>query len=119
MLRTTFRTALTLALLGSSAAFALAQAQAQVTPIQTGNQATLRAKSILGASVSLQTGTGVGTVEDIILNSDGVVDYLIVSEGGKLVTVPWEAAKFNHERRTAVINITPEQFRQVPTFTQD
>jgi sporulation protein YlmC with PRC-barrel domain len=76
-----------------------------------------RAKSILGAQVSLQGGTGIGTIEDIVLNTDGVIDYLIVSEGGKLITVPWEAAKFNHEKRTAVINITQDQFRQIPTYT--
>jgi hypothetical protein len=94
---------------------------AQVAQTQTGTTSTtaLRAKQILGAPVSLQGSANVGTVEDIVLNGDGVIDYLIVSEGGKLVTVPWEAAKFNHERRTAVISITPDQFRQVPTFTVD
>jgi sporulation protein YlmC with PRC-barrel domain len=115
MLRNTLRTALSLTVLTTLAGLALAQAQVQTTT----NQPTLRAKSIMGAQVSLQGGTGVGTVEDIILNTDGVVDYLIVSEGGKLVTVPWEAAKFNYEKRTAVINISPEQFRQIPTFSVD
>src|SRR5438045_249179 len=104
MLRNSLRTTFAIALLTAAAGILLAQ----VVQTQTGTTTTtaLRAKQILGAQVSLQGSTNVGTVEDIVLNNDGVIDYLIVSEGGKLVTVPWEAAKFNYERRTAVINIT-------------
>jgi hypothetical protein len=120
MLRKVLRTASAFALLTASASLALAQVQVQV---QTGQPAAgahaMRAKSILGATVNLQGGTGIGTVHDIVFNDDGVIEYLVVSEGGKLVTVPWEAAKFNYAQRTAVINITPEQFRQIPTYTVD
>jgi len=118
MLRTSLRTTFALALLTTTAGIVLAQ----VVQTQTGTTTTapLRAKQLLGAQVSLQGGTtSVGTIEDIVLNNDGVVDYLIVSERGKLVSVPWDAAKINFERRTAVINITPDQFRQIPTFTVD
>jgi len=31
--------------------------------------------------------------------------------------VPWQAAKFNFEQRTATVNITQSQYQQVPTFT--
>ena len=54
---------------------------------------------------------------DIVFDDEGVIDYFIVSQNGKLVTVPWEAAKFNFEKRTAVINITPEQYQKIPTYT--
>ncbi len=77
------------------------------------------ANSIIGATVNLQGGSGVGTVHDFVLNDDGVVEYLIVSDNGKLVTVPWEATQFNFAKRTAVINISPEQYRQVPTYTAE
>jgi sporulation protein YlmC with PRC-barrel domain len=121
MLRTALHTGSALTLLVLSASLGWAQVQTQPAP-GTGTGAgthALRAKSILGATVSLQGGTSVGTVHDIVFNDDGVVDYLIVAEGGKLVTVPWEAAKFNFEKRTAVINITPERFRQIPTYTAE
>jgi sporulation protein YlmC with PRC-barrel domain len=88
------------------------------TPIQPAGQA-LRAKSILGSTVSLEGGTNVGTVADIILNEEGVVDYLVVAEGNKLVTVPWDAAKFNFERRTVTVNIPVAKFREIPTYTTD
>jgi hypothetical protein len=80
---------------------------------------TVRAKSILGAKVSVKGETSVGTVEDIVLSSEGVVDYLIVSQDGKLTTVPWEVAKFDYEKRTAVISIPIETYRKIPTYTVD
>jgi hypothetical protein len=113
MLRTALRTASALALLAAATVLALGQ-----TPAGTGSSATaVRAKNLLGATVTLQGGTRAGTVEDIVLSNDGVVDYLIVSEGGKLVTVPWDAVQFNYEKRTATINIAPEQYRRIPTYT--
>jgi sporulation protein YlmC with PRC-barrel domain len=76
-----------------------------------------RAKMLMGAKVYISGGTAVGTVQDIILTDEGVVDYLIVSEDGKLVTVPWEAARFDTAKRTATIEITRERFRKIPTYT--
>jgi len=80
---------------------------------------TVRAKSLLGTRVSLSGGTEAGTIEDIVLSGEGVVDYLIVSSDGKLVSVPWDVTKFDYERRTAVINVTPEVYRRIPTYTVD
>src|SRR5215207_9103805 len=80
---------------------------------------TVRAKSILGAKVNVKGDTSVGTVEDIVLSSEGVVDYLIVSQEGKLTTVPWDVAKFDYERRTAVISIPIETYRKIPTYTSE
>jgi hypothetical protein len=114
MLRTALHTGLALAALFAATGLALAQPNAQPG---SGPHQSLRAKSILGASVSLQGGASAGTVHDIVLTEEGVVDYLIVSEGAKLVTVPWDAVKFNFEKRTAVINITSEKFREIPTFS--
>ena len=56
-------------------------------------------------------------MDDFVLSDEGVVDYLIVNDGGKLVTVPWEAARFDFEKRTATIEITRERYKEIPTFT--
>src|SRR5262245_55649747 len=79
-----------------------------------------RAKSVLGSQVTIQGGLAIGTVDDIIFSDDGYIDYLVVLNQGKYVSVPWQAAKFNFERQNATVsvNITPQQFQQVPTFTQ-
>jgi len=77
-----------------------------------------RAKQILGSKVTLEGNSSVGTVEDIAIDEHGNVDYLIVmNSDNKLVTVPWDAARFNAEKRVAVVHIAPEKFRQVPTYT--
>jgi len=107
MLRTAVRTASALALVAFLAAPVLGD-----TP-----PGAVRAKNLIGTTVSLQGGKQAGTVQDIVLSQDGVVDYLIVSAGGKLVTVPWQAAKFNYEKRSATINLTPEQFQRIPTYS--
>jgi len=86
------------------------------TPADEGQH--FRAKQILGAKVGLEGNTSAGTVDDIVLDESGNVDYLIVANSeNKLVTVPWDAARFNVEKRTAVIQIQPEQFQKIPTYT--
>jgi PRC-barrel domain len=80
---------------------------------------TFRAKAVLGSKVSIQGDLVIGTVDDIIFTDDGYVDYLVVANEGKYVPVPWEAAKFNFQQRTAVVNITQERFREVPTYTAE
>jgi hypothetical protein len=79
-----------------------------------------RAKQILGSKVSLDGDREAGTVDDIVFGENGAIDYLVVvNSDSKLVTVPWEAARFNAERRTAVIHIAPERFQEIPTYTAE
>src|SRR5262245_36781673 len=67
-----------------------------------------RAKQVLGTKVSITGGLAIGTVDDVVFSDAGQIEYLIVANEGKLVTVPWEAAKFNFEKQTATLNITQE-----------
>lgn len=76
-----------------------------------------RVKQVLGAKISLKDGVSIGTVDDVVFNDLGQIDYLIVNNDSKLVTVPWEAAKFNFEKQTATVNISQEQYRVIPTYT--
>lgn len=77
---------------------------------------TYRAKQILGSKIMIGT-SSVGTVDDIIFDNAGNLEYLIVANEGKLVTVPWDAAKFDLKAQTATLNITPEVYRTIPTYT--
>lgn len=88
-----------------------------VQPGATGAMTTYRAKQVLGSKVFITGNTGVGTVEDIVFDDHGNLEYLIVSDGGKLVTVPWSAAKFDVAHQTATIAIAPEQYKAIPTYT--
>ena len=112
------RTALhALAVLLAASALLAAQERPAVRP---GDGRVARApRSILGSRVMIQGGTSVGTVEDVVLSDEGVVDYLIVARDGKMVTVPWDAAKFDYEKRVVTVPVTQEVFRKVPTFTSE
>jgi hypothetical protein len=79
--------------------------------------ATYRAKQILGTKVMLQGDSAAGTVDDLVFDDAGNLEYVIVDNGGKLTTVPWEAAKFNLEKKTAVLPLTAEQYKVIPTYT--
>jgi hypothetical protein len=79
-----------------------------------------RAKEVLGAKVQIEGERSVGTVDDIVLDDQGNVDYLIVLAADKdLVTVPWDAAVFQPKQRVAKIAISQEKFEQVPTYTTE
>jgi PRC-barrel domain len=121
MLRTALRTASALAIFAATLGVIFAQPPEVRKTQKPSAQMALRAKSILGATVQLHgsASASVGTIEDIVFDDEGVIDYFIVSEKGRMVTVPWEAAKFNFEKRTAEINLAPDQFSKVPSYTAE
>jgi hypothetical protein len=84
-------------------------------PVETHH--AYRAKQVLGAKVSLKGDLSIGTVDDIVFSDAGQIEYLIVANEGKLVTVPWEAAKFDFEKQTATLSITQDQYKVIPTYT--
>ncbi|MBA4187230.1 MAG: hypothetical protein C0467_04345 [Planctomycetaceae bacterium] len=88
------------------------EAQPEATSV-----ATYRAKQILGAKILIQGNTAIGTVDDIIFDSAGNMDYLVVVNEGKFITVPWDATKFDLKTQTALLNITPEIYKMIPTYT--
>ena len=73
---------------------------------------------VLGSKVAIQGYVSSGSVEDIVFDDAGNLEYLIIANEGKLVTVPWEAAaKFNFDQRVATVNITADQYKSIPTYT--
>jgi hypothetical protein len=79
---------------------------------------TYRAKEVLGLKLSIQNNVALGTVDDIVFDEAGNLDYLIVATGdNKLITVPWESARFDLQKRTGIVSITPEVYKTIPTYT--
>jgi len=78
---------------------------------------TFRAKEVLGTKVSITGGTEIGTVEDLVFDDAGNLEYMVVDNGGKLITVPWEAAKFDLGKKTATLSITQDVYKTIPTYT--
>ena len=121
MLRTFSRGTAAAALLLTTGLFAsaqqppVAQPPGQVQAAPSGQ--TFRAKQVLGTKVFIAGNVAVGTVDDLVFDDAGNLDYMIVLNEGKLVTLPWEAATFNFQQKTALVNITAEKFRIIPTYT--
>jgi hypothetical protein len=78
---------------------------------------TYRAKQILGSRMSIGGTTAVGTVDDIVFDSAGNLEYLVVGNDGRLVTVPWDAAKFDVKAQTGTLSIAPDAYGKIPTYT--
>lgn len=75
-----------------------------------------RVKQILGTKIHIQGNIAIGTVDDVVFGEDGRIEYLLVLNDGKFVTVPWKAATFNFDKQVGVVNLTPEQYRVIPNY---
>lgn len=121
MMNKKLRTAAALIFLGTGVP---AVAQPPVQPVQqppvterTTAAPSYRAKQVLGSKVMIEGNTSIGVVDDLVFDAAGNMDFLIVNNGGKLTTLPWEAAKFNFEQQVATVAITAEQYKTIPTYT--
>jgi hypothetical protein len=114
-----------------------APAPSQARPLGTAPAApaalpeqAFRVKGVLGTRVSVQGNASVGVIDDLVFDQDGQIEYALVLDQGKYVTVPWQAVKFAATAAqpgavapaatvpmAATIAITPEQYRVIPTFT--
>jgi hypothetical protein len=59
------------------------------SPGSPASNVTYRAKQVLGTKVAIQGNVSIGTVDDIVFDDAGNLEYLIVANDGKMVTVPW------------------------------
>ena len=102
--------------LATTTAFAQVPATGSPAPVKGANS-QFRAKQILGSQIMIQGNTAVGTVDDLVFDEAGNLEYLVVENAGKLSTVPWEAAKFDLEKKMAVLPLTVAQYNLIPTYT--
>ncbi len=111
---------------GALAAFLLtattATAQQQVpVPVPLPAEGTLksyRAKEVLGMKIALpKQADPVGTVDDLVFDEAGNMEYMIVETGGRLFTVPFDAAQFDPAKKMATLPLTVEQYKVLPTYT--
>jgi hypothetical protein len=77
----------------------------------------IRAKQVLGTKIMIGT-TSVGAVDDLVFDDAGNLDYLIVAtDDNKLVTVPFEAAKWDLDKKVGTLTITHEVYKTIPRYT--
>ncbi len=88
---------------------------------------TWRVTELKGANVETPTGTKLGDIKELAIDSNGRVSYAALSVGGflgigdKLVAVPWDALKFSvggdkGDKRMITLAATKKQLEGAPEF---
>jgi PRC-barrel domain len=75
-----------------------------------------RVSSVIGASVQIEGGTAVAKVEDLVINDDGCIDFVVVRYEERFVPIPWSLATVAFDQRIVTVDITRERFAQAPSF---
>ncbi len=102
------RTLLTLTCGMVLATAGFAKAQLTTTEVTTTTTpAVRRVSQILGSSVQLQ-GNVYGKVEDIVLDDNGSISYLVVGTGNQVVMMPWHAGTVNYGQRVVTYDVAPQ-----------
>ena len=78
-----------------------------------------RVSGVIGASVQLTAGETFGKVEDIIINDQGCIDFVVVVFEEKFFAVPFTLARVDFERRVVTFEIERERFLRAPSFPRN
>jgi hypothetical protein len=106
----------------ASASIVYAQERKEIQPRRADAKVGVeihRVSSVIGTTVSLRGNTSLGKIDDIVLNDNGCVDYLVVAYDDKFVLVPWSSARVDFGNRTVTVDIERDRFRDAPTFTRE
>ena len=92
----------------------------------SGHAPVLSASSIAGTKVVNPTGEDLGSIEDLMLDTDtGEVAYAVLSFGGflglgdKLFAIPWEALTIDTANHAFVLDVDREKLENAPGFDKD
>src|SRR5438034_5038497 len=104
-----------LLLWGTSWAFGQAQVREETRTTTT----VRRVSTFIGASVELQAGSTFGRVEDIVINDEGCIDFVVVAFEEKLIAVPFTLTRVDFGRRVVFLNAERDFLLRAPTFTRE
>lgn len=74
----------------------------------TGTKEIRKISRIIGSNVRLQGVNNWGKVDDVILNDNGGIEYLVVAHDNQFVMMPWTAATVNYGQGFITYNVTPQ-----------
>jgi sporulation protein YlmC with PRC-barrel domain len=77
-----------------------------------------RVSTVVSSRVMLAQGGSIGKVEDIVINEDGCIDYLVVAYQDEFILVPWSITTVNFQQQVVRLDATRQTLRSVPTFTR-
>ena len=83
-------------------------------------------EQLLNAELKNRQGELLGEIEELVVDGNGKIQYLVISHGGfldigdKVVAVPWNGAQVAlGEDEQVVIDVTRAQLAQAPSFDKD
>jgi sporulation protein YlmC with PRC-barrel domain len=84
---------------------------------------TNRASEFMGKDVKDLAGENIGTVDDVVFDNQGNINYIILSRGGvagigaDLVPIPFKAEKFSFQEDTIVLSMDQQKLEKAPSFS--
>jgi sporulation protein YlmC with PRC-barrel domain len=92
----------------------------------TGHTSAIRAKKVIGTSVTNNAGEKIGQVEDVVLDKQSNnIMFAVVGFGGflgmgeKYHPIPWSALDYDEGRESYVVDFTEEQLKAAPAGSID
>ena len=86
-------------------------------------QQVSRASKIIGTKVKNSKGENLGDIKDLVINPEnGQVVYGVVSFGGvfgvgdKLFAIPWDALRWNRDKKYYVLDLDKDTLKKAPGF---
>jgi sporulation protein YlmC with PRC-barrel domain len=97
-------------------------ATAPARPVTTQPPNTLRARTLIGLDIKNAQNETIGSIDDVVVDTDGRVQQVVVSVGGFLgvgarsVAISWNDVHFDATREVATVNMTKDQLSAQPDF---
>jgi sporulation protein YlmC with PRC-barrel domain len=86
----------------------------------------LSANTLIGDTVRNNQGEDLGTLEEIMLDTDsGQIAYAVLSFGGflgfgnKLFAIPWQALAVDTENKELILEVSKDKLADAPGFDKD
>lgn len=82
----------------------------------------IRLSKLMNATVLNNLGDNLGTIEDVITDEKGKLDYVILSHGGllgigeKLIPIPIQIVQSGNKEKTVTVNIAKSALEKAPSF---
>jgi sporulation protein YlmC with PRC-barrel domain len=98
-------------------------------PMGAGKAETFQASQLMDLRVNDPQGNEIGQVSDVLIDSEGNVEYIVLSEGdgilgfgdGKLRPVPWDkvdAQSLGEDQEALTIAVDKERLKDAPAFSK-
>ena len=104
----------------------MSRVAAEISRVGTGQPTLLSADTITGDDVCNLKDEKLGTIQDIMLDTqNGKIRYAVLSSGGflgmgdRLFAIPWSALKLDSEHKRFMLDVDVDRLKDAPGFDKD